>query len=419
MEKTAVFLLSSAPYLIDYYHLEHFRRNYALKLILLVRDGLFTQLSEKCKSTFDKIYQMPPEHIDSYNTILNADMAVDVLLAENIDKNAHTKIFTYNEFNLPLAVQLREKFDIKGHRSTDIENFRDKVTTKTILKKNDIKIPEFVSFALSRFINNAENYYHEIANKIGTPFILKPINTSGSYGVLKINNLKEFLSINKTLPIFEYTYEAEAFIKGDLYHCDAYFKNQQIVTIKCAKYSYPLLEFGDGKNIGSIPLLQDNPIAKKLIKFHNQVHSVLQPPDGITHTEIFIEEKNTTSVFLETSLRPAGAYIIPMYERSFGLNLLSLDFSEQMGFEYYIPNKEQCYSFWASFPKTMGKVVKLIKPSIRSQYDLTWHIREGEQLSLAKSMRDKAAAFFAWNQNYQDLWHDFNYISNNMAIKTA
>ncbi|MBN2689131.1 MAG: hypothetical protein JXR42_00765 [Gammaproteobacteria bacterium] len=419
MTKIAFFLVSTAPYLLDYYHLGFYKKENSVRLVLCVREGVRAKLSASTLELFDAIYDVKRANIESYNTALDVSVLKEVITNELLGGTFEVaRIFTYNEFNLPVAAELRELFGIEGHQLSDLERFKDKITIKSKLRDNNVRVPLFVQFDSSQYQADPIKYYQELVNSIGLPFILKPINTSGSFGVLKISSQEQFVSIGATLPLSHYVYEAEEYVSGTLYHCDAYFQNGECGQFHCSRYNYPLLEFGEGKNIGSIPLLQSDPIAKKLFDFHRRIYKILQPPDGITHTEIFISNKDDKCVFLENSLRAGGAYIIPMYERSFGVNLLSIDFSKQMDFRTYDNYDKKEYCFWASFPKLFGCVSKLLQPSVESRYSLEWHVVVGEQLQAAKSMRDKAAAFISWNSDYDALSNDFDYISKNSVLET-
>jgi hypothetical protein len=418
-QKTAIFLIGSGINMINFYNFDYLTVENNYRLIAIINKKIAGSFPEKQRAYFEKIYMVSEANLNETLCHLS-EVEVEDIFEKEIMKCScaeHIRVFPFNEYNVLLSARLREKFGLQGATVSALEQFRNKLKMKELLNKNGIRIPKFVSLNLKKLGEDKIGYFDELALILGLPFIVKPIDGAGSLGVHKIHSLEDFWTINNGLLNSVAGYEAEEFLDGTLFHYDAIVKNGEVIISFCAEYNYPLIEIKRGKNIGSIPLLDSHPLKYRLTSFAKNALLNLRPQDGIFHTEIFHIGGLNEFVFLETAARAPGALIIPMYEKTFGVNMLDIDFLVQMGMPFNIKPNPQYFSFWAVFPSITGKVKRLIKPKITSQYLLEWFTKVGDPLHSSLTMRDRVARIFVWNQDPSILEKEFIEISQSNYIE--
>jgi biotin carboxylase len=410
---TAIFLIGSGIYMLDFYNFYYLKKIKNYRLVAIVNKDIVSAFPRRQKTIFDKIYVVTKNNIPSL-CHLNFDEIESVIREELscVDSSDSLRIFPFNEYNVLPAAYIREKFNIPGACSDLVNPFRDKFLMKNILKNNGIRVPRFVCLDLRRLSSHHDVVFNEITMNLGVPFIVKPVDGAGGLGVRMISNLGDFEGFKNELLSSVAGYEAEEFLDGELFHCDILFKDQLPILSLCAKYNYPLLDFKHGKNVGSIPLLDEHPLKQKIIDFTLKALQKLQLPDGITHTEVFYLPTVDELVLLESAARAPGALIVPMYEKTFGINILDFDFIIQMNQQQSNNKNSNSFCFWAVFPPIPGKVKGTIVPKLESKYKLEWFVKKGDNISPGESMRDRVGRIVVWNENYHALQRDFEYISN-------
>jgi len=416
---TAIFLIGSGIGMLDFYNFNQLKMRHKLNLIAIVNKDIVSNFPIKQKDYFDQIYPVASNKVASLSH-LDFSAVEDVVKQEliKITDPSKIRIFPFNEYNILLAAQLREKFEIPGASSDLLKPFRDKVVMKNILNGNNIRTPKFISLDMKNIKINTEDYFKNLSECLGLPFILKPIDGAGSLGVKKICSLHDFIMYkNELLPMVS-GYEAEEFLDGELYHCDIVFRNQNPILSLCGIHNRPLLEFKNGQNVGSIPLADGHPLKESLIQFTQTAMKNFNLPDGIIHSEIFYLPKADEFVFLEAAARAPGALIVPMYEQSFGCNILDIDFLIQINSTQIVELRPDSYCFWIIFPPIAGKIKKLHQPKINSEYELEWFVNKGDVLKPPVSLRDRVGRIFVWNHDYDALAKDFECISNHKFLET-
>lgn len=379
------------------------------KFILMISEGDMLSLPEESRKNFDLIHCVKC----SGAGILSEINIGNVVLVMNEDiKNinpSEISVVCQDEANVIVAGNIRELFNIKtGALAKQLDVFRDKVLMKECLILHSIRTPHFIR------IDNAFDYA-EITKQVGEPFIIKPVSSAGSFGVIKITSESQYIQFIRNCGDLV-DYEAEEFIDGKLYHCDTVAKNKEVLFLETCIYTCPNLEFQSGKNLGSLPLLHDNPLFQSISEFARSVLIALNTPDGCHHMEFFIN-KNNELIFLEIGARAPGFYASQVYEKTFGKNPLDIDLMIQSGIEFIPEKKVLTPSFWMIFPIQEGKVQKLSPPQINSQYEISWLVNEGDVTKACLSNVDTGAMMLAFNKNYQLLKNDFETVSTHVAIK--
>lgn len=327
---------------------------------------------------------------------------------------------TSDESCMQVLVNLREKFRIDGPTLADILPFTDKIAMKNALKSpiknHHFRIPRYKGVDQKRYINNPEAYLNEIENYLNYPMFAKPINLFGAAGTQKINSKNKLKKWFESIQESDIEFEIEEYIDGVLYHCDAVIQKGHVAYSMVYEYTWPCALFNRGYPLGTILLPSSNPLWDQLNNVNLEVIRLLKPPDGATHLEIFRTESGEI-IFLEIAARPVGGLVIPIHEYTTGINLELEHFKAQLGIQDIIKEKhEGDYFAWAYLPKQIGIIEKLESPSIKSKYNLTWFVSEGENIS-ELLLKDNDMIFadhllagkIIWHHpDYEILYQDFD-----------
>lgn len=348
-----------------------------------------------------------------FSTIIKTENLDFFSLVNLIDK-IYTKeskstlnIVTNDECVDIICAQLRQYYNINGVSEKQIIPFCKKDVTKKILQERKIKVPNFQLFDQIEFNNSQEKYLDFLSSIIEFPLIAKPVDGTGSNGVTKITNKKEFLSWAESHKA-DANFEIEEYIDGDLLHCDSIIKSGEVIFMQAGYGSYPCMEIANGKNIGTYILLNDSDLYKQVRCFNQKVLSSLNPPDGTTHMEIFLK-KNGELIFLEISARPPGGDIRWMYQQFNGVDIEEAHFKIRMGLDYPMqPSEIQGYSAFMYIPTRSGVVSKLMNLELESLVEQKWFIKKNEELVTASHLDVKKACLIRlFHRNPEIVKRDF------------
>lgn len=409
--KTAIFINTFAK--MSNYDLDDLSKH-DIHLIAIVAAEEYQKFFKAYGKYFAEIHSCTNTSTNPFEKI-SYNFATNIIRNEIYAQGDLVRIISLSEDNLLLAAQLRDDFSIPGMRFEQAQSFRDKTIMKDILRKNNIRTPHYVKFD-NEAARNRKTYYNYLQHEIKLPFVLKPFNLLGGLGVVMVNSFEEFDSFCKTYekePAYEY--EVEEFISGTLFHCDSIINNKEVLFSTCCEYTNPNFDFQNGKSVISIPLKKNDPVAQRIFNFNNEVLNAMKLDQGISHHELFITHKNE-HVFLEIAARSPGAIITPMYRRSFNVAMEDIDFKMQMNIPFQLMPTYDTYYLSGILPTFSGTVKKLVSPDIKSKHEIKWIVKEGDQVSPSMSLRDKSATIIAWNDNYEELYNDFNFLKNYQSI---
>ena len=112
----------------------------------------------------------------------------------------------------------------------------------------------------------------------------------------------------------------EAFVSGDVYHVDAIVRNGRVVFSAASKYGRPPMQIAhEGGVFVTRRLPDDSAEARALVDANRTLLTGFELRNGVSHSE-FIGGPDGF-VFLETSARVGGAFIVDVVEAATGLNL--------------------------------------------------------------------------------------------------
>lgn len=304
----------------------------------------------------------------------------------------HFQIICIDEGNLYSCAKLRNYFGISVQCPEDVLIISDKERAYKKLESNNIRVPLFSDFS---------GGYEYIVDSVGLPFIIKPISSSGAFGISLVNSKDEYKDVVKN---DSHEYIANEYIDGKLYHCDVQFYSGELIFSSVGEYLNPLFEFTKGKNIGSFILSQDEAMSREVVDFSLKCLDGLEIiPTGSYHIEVFCKEGEL--IFLEAANRPPGGLLIELHKNTSCVNLCNQDLhiwlnilKKQKQKRVHRPTLTVCA------PKEQGILLRYSIPDFDIINNITTFVEHGELMSDPVSISDKALVIKASSDNYEDLY---------------
>lgn len=405
--KTAVFINTYVK--MSNYDLDELSKS-NIRMVAIVTNDQFNSFHAKYGQYFSEIHTV--KHSDNivFNNI-DYDSVANVVINE-LKTGSDVRIICQSEDNMLLAAKLRDQFHLPGMTYQQTLLFRDKVIMKQALSASGVRVPKFDRIQFNDSIN-LESLFEELITKFGMPFLLKPTMMLGAIGVKIIHTKDDFEKIYHELNGYEY--QVEEFIQGKLYHCDSIRKNNNTLYTVCCEYTSPNFDFQHGKTIISMPLKDDDILSCKMIEISNNILSVLQLHNGVSHMEFFVTD-NSEIIFLEVAARSPGAIVTPMYRKAFNIAFEDIAFKIEMDLPFTLDKRKTDYYMSGLLPISKGTVKSRNEPEMMSQYEMNWYVKENDKLDGCNNLRDKAASITVWNENYDILLNDFNYLRDFQCI---
>lgn len=372
------------------------------KLILIASTICLDELTPSNKSQFENIY-----HTEDFS-IANLLKLIGHYLTTAAGNTVH--FLTNDESCILICAKLREQHQLNGPYTKDIEHFSNKILMKRKLFNSTIRIPKHVLFDKNLYQRDNISYLKNLIATIGYPMIGKPIDGLGSLSTEKITNNAELIKFAEIASKSNTIFEIDEYISGTLFHCDGIIKNGKLLLFSAGKYNAPCLNFAKGSPLGTLFITEDDPIKQRLLHFTQQIVNILLPPDGGIHLEVF-QTPADELVFLEIAARMPGSFVIPAYEKMTSINMEEWYFKVQMELPLPVIQKKTniTYTSWMTFPLKTGTVVKLVKPSLKSDYTIDYHVAVNQHIQPSTSiLQNQSAAVINFNNtDYEQLKQDF------------
>lgn len=247
------------------------------------------------------------------------------------------RVVALDDFDVEKAALLREEFRFPGMGQTTARYFRDKLAMRMRAKDAGIAVPPFTSLFNDEQIN-------QYLDQVEGPWLIKPRGEASATGIKKVHNAQELWDCVHSLGDRRYTFLAEQFRPGDVYHVDALSESGDLVFCKSSKYLNTPMEVAHGGGVfRSMSLKNSHPEAKKLKKLTKDVMDAFGMQFSASHTEFIKSRETGEFIFLETSSRVGGAHLSDMVEASTGINLWSewaaLETAKALGKKYILPKQ--------------------------------------------------------------------------------
>ncbi len=229
--------------------------------------------------------------------------------SEQIDR-----IVALDDFDVEMAAMLREYLHIPGMGETTARAFRDKLAMRSRARAAGIPCPDFVHTANDRAVS-------EWTARVPPAWVLKPRGQAAAIGIRKLDSAGQLWSTLEGLGDARADYVLEQFVPGDVFHVDSLVFNQHVVFAIASAYgSPPMTVAHEGGIFVTRTLSPDDPLARQLIAANSRILDAFGLLRGVSHTE-FIQGRDGTLYFLETSARVGGAFIVDVVEAATSVNL--------------------------------------------------------------------------------------------------
>jgi biotin carboxylase len=259
----------------------------------------------------------PREVIDE-TFYIPRDLGRDELLKgiSHVARTRHIdRIVALDDFDVETAALLREHLRVPGMGETTARYFRDKLAERMKARNFGILVPDFVH------VVNDDDIRH-FAAAVPLPWILKPRSQAAAIGMAKIERADDLWPALEALGDRRSFYLIEQFVAGDVYHVDSIVWNRDVVFQKAHRYGAPPFQVAHGGGVfvtRSIP--DESPEWTALTRLNRDVMTTFGLVRGVAHTEFIRSAETGRYLFLETSARVGGAYIVDLVQAETGLNL--------------------------------------------------------------------------------------------------
>jgi len=245
-------------------------------------------------------------------------------------------VFTLNEEAIPLVCEIAAQCGLPGNTPAAAKRCRNKLTMRETFLKHGLNVP--------KFLDVTNQNYTEIAQQLGTRFIIKPKGGFGSNGVCLVSNEKDFVEYmaNVTAIIhsdLSYTSNelnggfsgilAEEFIGGDEYVVESFSIDGKAYPLSIGykgNSQGPFFEESIYISLGH----HDSPVAIELMQQTHKAIEALGIQMGPSHTELRLQ--GDKAYILEVGARVGGSGVSHfIIEQSTGLDFLGLQMRQCVG----------------------------------------------------------------------------------------
>jgi len=294
----------------------------------------------------------PRDSIDEIHTI--ARDTDDAGIRRRVDAIARRhridRITALDDFDVEMAAMLREHLQVAGIGRTTASRVRDKLAMRVAAQGAGIPVPEFTA----PFNDEVVNAW---AARVPPPWVLKPRSSAAAIGIKKVGSHDELWRAFDAAGDNRSETVVEQFVAGDVYHVDSIVWNGRVVFAVPFKYGRPPMEIAHQGGLFVTRRLADaSPEGAPLLELNRRLQTMLGLHRGVSHSE-FIRfaapgpsarsggsgpsggsdaAADAGFVFLETSARVGGAFIVDTIEAATGVNLWAEWAKIEVGGEDYV-----------------------------------------------------------------------------------
>ncbi|MBI3299584.1 MAG: hypothetical protein HYZ75_15575 [Elusimicrobia bacterium] len=352
----------------DYFHADRVRREAGPIRFIAIHDRAHAAfLSTEFRAQMDAVVELERLDVESVGRVIAAEAASDGDVLVCADEEL-----------LFVAAHLRERFAIPGVRPRSLIPYKTKRLMKQVLQANGLRAPRFVDVDTLHSRASLERYFDFLADTLGAPFVVKPIDGGASENTVKAASWRDLERWFRECSAAAGESTAEEFIDGDMFCCDGIVRGGKTVIHEVWRYLAPCLNFMSGQGIGGIPLRRDDALRARLVAFNERVLAALACPDGAFHNE-FIVKKDGELVFIEAAARPPGNLNPLILEKNFGVNLYEALLRLELGVEIPAAGAASPSYAYALLPTRPGTVKALREPALASFESVSWGVKVGDR----------------------------------------
>ncbi|GAA0448369.1 hypothetical protein Aca07nite_72790 [Actinoplanes capillaceus] len=380
---------------------------------LIVSEAEWATVAPEARTWLDRVQVVPcgaPDGGALLTSAVEPDAARAALRTVLAEADGPVTLHCFDELSMEFAAELRAEFGLPGPRPADIVPFRDKCVMKDRLVAAGVRVPRFGRYR--PIDGDPGRAFAAIADQVGAPFILKPVDAAGSHGVYLIGTAEELAAADALIGS---GYEYEEFVAGTMYSVNLLSHDSQVIFGGVTEYLVNTLDVRRGKVNADINLADDDPRVERMVAFAATAMAALGWPDGASHLELF-HTSDDELVFLEVGARFKGLAGLAAMQRNYGIAFVNAALQIEAGLESDAYLEEQVYCFDAVMPLRSGVVETLHRPELNSDVDVTWKVRPGEVVEETDSLFTAGGTLLVSNKDYQVLYDDFYRLADYQPI---
>ena len=259
----------------------------------------------------------PREAIDEIHSVPRD--ASDEAIRRHVDTVARRhhidRIAALDDFDVEIAAMLREHLRVPGMGRTTASRFRDKLAMRMQARALDVPVPEFTAVFTDQDVG-------DWAARVTPPWVLKPRSSAAAIGIKKVADRDALWRALDASGDDRAACVLEQFVAGDVYHVDSIIWGGAVVFAVAFKYGRPPMEIShQGGIFITRRLPDDSEEGRAVLAMNRTLQEGLGLRRGVSHTEFIRAHGSGEFVFLETSARVGGAYIVDTIEAATGINL--------------------------------------------------------------------------------------------------
>jgi biotin carboxylase len=284
----------------------------------------------------------PREAIDEIHTMPRDAPPAQVLRVVDAVARRHAidRLTALDDFDVETAAMLREHLQVPGMGRTTASRFRDKLAMRLTARSLGIPVPEFTPVFTDRVVD-------EWIGRVPAPWVLKPRSSAAAAGIKKVGDRDALWQALDAAADERSQRLLEQFVPGRVFHVDSIVWNGAVVFAVAFQYGRPPLETAHEGGLFITKRLSDDSVdGRALLDLNRRLQDGLGLTRGVSHSE-FIGGDDGGYVFLETSARVGGAFIVDTIEAATGINLwrewAHLEVAGEAG-EYTVPSHRRDYA---------------------------------------------------------------------------
>ena len=230
----------------------------------------------------------------------------DAILQAAENEHIDAILTDQTDVSVPTVAYVAEKMGLRGIGYDTALIFSNKYLMREAAKESGVAVPKYDK---AKTLQEAKN----IARDIGYPIIIKPADSSGSRGVIKVSDEEELeCNFEESLKYSSVDYIiVEQFISGIEYLADGFAMNSKYFNLDLGTK-----EFFDVPNafVSSIckffsPKLVTDDVGKKVLDANKKLVDYIGLNFGITHAEYIYSPSDCKVYLVEIAARGGGVYI--------------------------------------------------------------------------------------------------------------
>ena len=305
---------------------------------------------------------------DEYHDVSTTDMEAILDLARSVKPDL---VMAYaSDPNAPVAAYVSEKMGLPGNTYASVRILSEKDLFRSFLRDHGFNAPRSVGL-------DEQEVSAERVSGLSLPFIIKPVDASGSKGVVRVEDMKEFEGAAQYALSFSRKHRiiVEEYVRrdGNQLTGDGFVVNGELVFLHFADQYY------DKSVSAFVPCCATWPSKKSEIQIKRAVQEAAKAiravnfQNGPVNVEVRITPQGEIYI-MEIGPRNGGNFMPQAIKYATGFDMVKSSLDVLLGRPVDIPTGfRQCAAYYAVHSEYNGKLVRLalsekLKPYVREYH---------------------------------------------------